>query len=69
MVDFILNVFAEIADFFINFWVDKVIDKLAKRNKRRLMQIIRSGAARDDWILRIICTSLERCFRMPDTEE
>jgi hypothetical protein len=31
MVDFILNVFAEIADFFINFWVDKVIDKFAKK--------------------------------------
>ena len=31
MVDFILNVFAEIADFFINFWVDKVIYKFAKK--------------------------------------
>ena len=31
MVDFILNVFAEIADFFINFWVDKVIDKNEKK--------------------------------------
>lgn len=33
MVDFIVNVFAEIADFFINFWADNVIDKLVKRNK------------------------------------
>lgn len=34
MVDFILNVFAEIADFFINFWVDKVIDKFATINEQ-----------------------------------
>ncbi len=33
MVDFIVNVFAEIADFFINFWIDNVIDKSSKRNK------------------------------------
>ncbi len=33
MIDFIVNTFAEIADFFINFWVDKVIDKFTKRNK------------------------------------
>ncbi len=33
MVDFIVNLFAEIADFFITFWVDNVIDKFAKRNK------------------------------------
>lgn len=33
MIDFMLNVFAEIADFFINFWVDKVIDKFAKRKQ------------------------------------
>lgn len=32
MVDFIVNLFAEIADFFITFWVDNVIDKFAKRN-------------------------------------
>ncbi len=31
MIDFMLNVFAEIADFFINFRVDKVIDKFAKK--------------------------------------
>ncbi len=31
MADFILNVFAEIADFFINFWADKIIDKFAKK--------------------------------------
>lgn len=30
MVDFILNLFAEIADFFIDFWVDKVISHFAK---------------------------------------
>ncbi len=33
MVDVIVNVFAEIADFFINFWVDNVIDKFTKRKK------------------------------------
>lgn len=33
MVDFIVNVFAEIADFFISFWADSVIDKFSKRNK------------------------------------
>ena len=31
MVDFILNVFAEVADFCIDFWVDKVINKFAKK--------------------------------------
>lgn len=30
MVDFILNLFAEIADFFIDFWVDKVISHFVK---------------------------------------
>ncbi len=33
MVDFIVNLFAEIADFSITFWVDNIIDKFAKRNK------------------------------------
>lgn len=33
MVDFNVNLFAEIADFFITFWVDNVIDKFTKRNK------------------------------------
>lgn len=33
MIDFIVNTFAEIADFFINFWIDKAIDKFAKRKK------------------------------------
>lgn len=33
MVDFIVNLFAEIADFFITFWVDNVFDKFVKRNK------------------------------------
>ena len=31
MVDFIIDTFAEIADYFINFWVDKVIDKFAEK--------------------------------------
>lgn len=30
-MDFILNVFAEITDFFIDFWVDKVINKFTKK--------------------------------------
>ena len=33
MIDFIVNVLAEIDDFFIDFWVDKIIFKFAKRNK------------------------------------
>ena len=33
MIDFMLNVFAEIADFFINFRVDKVNDKFAKKKQ------------------------------------
>ena len=33
LVDFILSVFVEIADFFITFWIDNVIDKFSKRNK------------------------------------
>ena len=33
MADFILDVFAEIADFSFTFWVDNVIDKFAKRKK------------------------------------
>ena len=31
MADFIVNTFAEVVDFFINFGVDKVIDKFAKK--------------------------------------
>ena len=31
MADFIVNTFAQVADFFINFWIDKVIDKFAKK--------------------------------------
>lgn len=31
MVDFIVNTLAETADFFIDFWVDKVVGKLAKK--------------------------------------
>lgn len=34
MVDFIVNVFAEVVDFFINFGVDNVIDKYVKGNKK-----------------------------------
>lgn len=33
MIDSIVNLFAEIADFFISFGADHVIDKFAKRNK------------------------------------
>ncbi len=33
MTDLIVDIFAEIADFFLTFWVDNVIDKIAKRNK------------------------------------
>lgn len=29
MIDFIMNTFAEVADFFLNFIVDRVIDKFA----------------------------------------
>ena len=31
MVDFIVNLFAEIADFFITFKVDNIIDRFIKR--------------------------------------
>ena len=34
MFDFIVNMFAEIADFFFTFWVDNIINKFAKRNKK-----------------------------------
>ena len=33
MIDFIVNLLAESADFFINFGIDNVIDKFVKRNK------------------------------------
>lgn len=33
MADFIVNMIAEIADFFFSFWVDNVIEKFAKRKK------------------------------------
>ena len=33
MVDFIVNVFAEIADFFIDLWLDKIINKFASKKK------------------------------------
>lgn len=31
MIDFMINMFAEIADLFINLGVDKLIDKIAKK--------------------------------------
>lgn len=31
MIDFIVNTLAEIADFFISFGVDKIIDKFTKK--------------------------------------
>ena len=40
MFDFILDIASEIADFFITFWADNVIDKLAKRNKKRNLNIM-----------------------------
>lgn len=33
MIDLVVDTFAEIADFFINLWVDEVLDKFTKRNK------------------------------------
>ena len=33
MMDFIVDLFAEIADFFISFWADHVIDRITKRKK------------------------------------
>lgn len=35
MVDFIVNLFAEIVDFFIAFWLDNVVDKFAKRKRNK----------------------------------
>ena len=40
MFDFIINLFAEIADFFFTFWADNVIDKFAKRKKINNTQLI-----------------------------
>lgn len=34
MVDFITDIFAEIADFFIDLWVDKIVIKFAKREAK-----------------------------------
>ncbi len=31
LTDFIVNLFAEIADFFINFWVDNVIESVCQK--------------------------------------
>lgn len=33
MADFIADLFAEIADLFITFWADHIIDKFAKKKK------------------------------------
>lgn len=33
MIDFIVNLLAEIADFFITFGADNIIDRFTKRNK------------------------------------
>lgn len=33
MVDFIVNGMAEIADFFITFWIDNVIHKFGQKKK------------------------------------
>lgn len=35
MIDFIVSMFAEITDFFLCFWVDHVIDKLAKKKTNK----------------------------------
>lgn len=44
MADFIVNTFAEIADFFISFGVDKVIGKFAERNKSKLCAQTRASS-------------------------
>jgi len=31
MVDFMVNIFAQIADFFLDFWGDKIVNKFAKK--------------------------------------
>lgn len=33
MIDFIVNTVAEVVDFFINFYTDKIIDKFAKKRE------------------------------------
>lgn len=33
MINFMINIFAEIADFFVTFWADKVVDKFTKKRK------------------------------------
>lgn len=38
MVDFVVNLFAEIADSFLNFWVDHVIDKFVKEKSKMEME-------------------------------
>ena len=33
MIDFILDMFAEIADFFVNLWSDKIINKFTSKKR------------------------------------
>ena len=35
MCDFVIEVFAEIADFFIDLWSDKLINKFASKKKKQ----------------------------------
>ena len=35
MVDFVMNMLAEIADFFIDLWLDKVINRLTAKKQER----------------------------------
>lgn len=46
MADFMLNVFAEIADFCIDFWADKVIDRFAKKEPWRVYRRCRKMEGR-----------------------
>lgn len=34
MVDFLIDLCAEVADFFVTFWVDHVVDKCSKRKRK-----------------------------------
>ena len=40
MFDFIINLFAEIADFFFTFWADNVIDKFATEFREFFLRIL-----------------------------
>lgn len=52
MFDFIINLFAEIADFFITFWADNVIDKFAKKISKP--QFNKSEELMPEWAFAII---------------